>query len=106
MAFKATVFGLALLAAVTSTYAADAPGAVLSAPGGRFAFGQIGSGRVDQYLLDTQTGKVWQMQCAKKGAEPFSCEVNVFVPLLFSESGGFVVQPTVTPSTPTATPKH
>lgn len=32
---------------------------VLAAPGGRYVFGQISSFRRDQFLLDTQTGRVW-----------------------------------------------
>lgn len=32
----------------------------LSAPNGRFVLGQISDSRSDQYLLDTQTGRVWQ----------------------------------------------
>ncbi len=32
----------------------------LSAPNGRFVLGQISDFRSDQYLLDTQTGRVWQ----------------------------------------------
>ena len=35
--------------------------AVLAAPGGRFVFGQISSFRSDQYMLDTQTGRLWQV---------------------------------------------
>lgn len=38
-------------------------GKVLSQPGGRFAFGQISSARVDQYMLDTATGRLWQLNC-------------------------------------------
>lgn len=33
--------------------------AVLSAQGGRFIFGQVSSFRRDQYLLDSQTGRMW-----------------------------------------------
>jgi hypothetical protein len=32
----------------------------LSAPNGRFVLGQISDFRSDQYLLDTQTGRIWQ----------------------------------------------
>jgi hypothetical protein len=35
--------------------------AVLSAPGGRYVLGQISSARADQNLLDTQSGRVWQV---------------------------------------------
>jgi hypothetical protein len=35
--------------------------AVLSTTGGRYVFGQISSMRADQYMLDTQTGRLWQL---------------------------------------------
>ena len=106
MNFKSTVFGLSLMAAATSSLATDVPGSALSAPGGRFVYGQVSSARSDQYLLDTQTGRLWQMQCAKKGAEPYSCEANVLTPVLFSENGTFVVQSTSVPLAPVPVPKH
>lgn len=34
---------------------------VLSSASGRFVFGQISEYRRDQYLLDTQTGRLWQI---------------------------------------------
>ena len=33
----------------------------LSAINGRFVFGQISDFRSDQYMLDTQTGRLWQI---------------------------------------------
>jgi hypothetical protein len=53
----------ALLASVGTTYAADVPIGVLSAPGGRYVFGQISARTSDRYLLDTQTGRLWQITC-------------------------------------------
>jgi hypothetical protein len=41
--------------------AADVAKAPLAAPGGRFVLGQISDARADEYLLDTQTGKVWRI---------------------------------------------
>lgn len=35
---------------------------VLASPGGRFVFGQISVMRKDQYLLDTATGRLWEMR--------------------------------------------
>ena len=34
---------------------------VLSAPNGRFVFGQISSSSKDQFMLDTATGRLWRM---------------------------------------------
>lgn len=36
-------------------------GSVLASPGGRYVFGQISPARRDQYMLDTQTGRLWQI---------------------------------------------
>lgn len=33
----------------------------LSSANGRFVFGQISDFRSDQYMLDTQTGRLWQI---------------------------------------------
>lgn len=34
---------------------------VLATPSGRYVFGQISDFRRDQFLLDTQTGRLWQV---------------------------------------------
>lgn len=38
---------------------------VLSAPGGRYVFGQISEFRRDQFMLDTQTGRLWKIVLQK-----------------------------------------
>ena len=40
---------------------------VLSSSSGRFVFGQISDFRRDQFLLDTQTGRLWQMVSSGEG---------------------------------------
>jgi len=35
--------------------------AVLSAPGGRYVYGQISEFGRDRFMLDTQTGRLWQL---------------------------------------------
>jgi hypothetical protein len=42
--------------------------AVLSVTGGRYVFGQISSMRADQFMLDTQTGRLWQLAVDTNGA--------------------------------------
>ncbi|SHN18851.1 hypothetical protein SAMN02787076_03927 [Rhizobacter sp. OV335] len=37
---------------------------MLAAEGGRFVFGQISDYRADQFLLDTKTGRLWQIVLA------------------------------------------
>lgn len=49
-------FFIMFLVVVSSVF-----GNQLGVDGGRFVFGQISEMRRDQYLLDTQTGQVWQV---------------------------------------------
>lgn len=37
------------------------PPTVLKSETGRFVFGQVGPARADQFLLDTKTGRMWQI---------------------------------------------
>lgn len=70
---KLTHFAIAIAASALSTwvYAADAVKVtppqqkVLASSNGRFVFGQISEFRRDQYMLDTQTGRVWQIVMRK-----------------------------------------
>lgn len=58
---------LALILLAGPVFAQDKPSSILAAAGGRYVFGQISSMRADQYLLDTQTGRVWQLVTDKDG---------------------------------------
>lgn len=40
---------------------------VLSSDNGRYVFGQVSQARKDQYLLDTKTGKLWNVVANKEG---------------------------------------
>ena len=42
---------------------------VLSSPGGRYVFGQVSTFRRDQFLLDTQTGRMWEVVVDKAGQD-------------------------------------
>lgn len=53
------MFRLILLLAICAF--AEEHRAPLSAPGGRFVFGQTSEFRRDQFMLDTQTGRLWQI---------------------------------------------
>lgn len=44
-----------------SSWAQDAKRQTLSVPGGRFVLGQVGDDASSQYLLDSQTGRVWEV---------------------------------------------
>lgn len=52
---------LLLLAICGTLNAQEQRPTILSAPGGRFAFGQISPMRKDQYMLDTATGRLWEV---------------------------------------------
>lgn len=41
--------------------------AVLSSDSGRYVYGQLSSVRADQFLLDTKTGRLWNMKVSEKG---------------------------------------
>ena len=51
-----------------SQSARDSSYSALSAPGGRYVFGQIGLARADQFMLDTQTGRLWRLVVDKNDA--------------------------------------
>ena len=58
---------------------------VLAAPGGRFVFGRVSKTDGDQYLLDTQTGRLWYVLLTKdKNQET----VQVLQPVLFLSEDG------------------
>ena len=42
---------------------------VLKSENGRFVYGQVGPARADQFLLDTQTGRLWQIVVDKEGRQ-------------------------------------
>ncbi len=68
---------------------ANQPGTTLSAPGGRYVFGQISALRRDQYMLDTQTGRLWQFVCVEKDAtDQTTCLENGLEPVPFLNSKG------------------
>lgn len=58
----------------------------LASPTGRYVLGQIDPARADQYLLDTQTGRVWQLACAEAGETPGSCKQTILQPVMILQS--------------------
>lgn len=71
----AALFVLLVLSVPAQT--ADAPArAVLSAPSGRFVFGQTGNMAIHHFMLDTATGRLWQLQSDKD-------EGLVLVPVIY-----------------------
>lgn len=83
-----------VLFAISTAAAADveAPGTVLAAPGGRYVFGQVSAFGQHQFMLDTQTGRLWRMVCARqreKAPDEKRAQCEVF---------GLDPQPYLTPS--------
>jgi hypothetical protein len=81
------------LCAATASAQAQAPSAghvnVLSATGGRYVFGQISDSRRDQYMLDTQTGRLWVQTCiASSKEDPKQCAQTGLVPVSFTDGKG------------------
>jgi hypothetical protein len=73
---------------------------VLAAPGGRYVLGQISSFRRDQFLLDTQTGRVW----TSVNAGTSDKENIVWVPMQFVANDTPVPGFSFTPVEPVVTP--
>ena len=59
---------------------------VLSSQGGRYVFGQIYQMRKDQYLLDTQTGRMWVMVADKDGNPMLQ---SIYFATIFNERFNF-----------------
>lgn len=87
-----TTISAALVLACFSAQAQTDPApqrAALGAPGGRFVFGQVSDFRRDQYLLDTQTGRLWQKVCAAVNKQnPPNCDITIMQPMDFVDDNG------------------
>lgn len=80
---------LAMAAALSSgaLHAESSSGTALGAAGGRYVFGQISDARRDQYMLDTQTGRVWLMACSQRDSTS-NCTSTVLQPVLYVDING------------------
>lgn len=68
-------------------------GSVLSSAGGRYVFGQISGYGRHQFMLDTQTGRLWRMVCAKLGEKQpgdvvTPCDLHALDPQPYLNSQG------------------
>jgi hypothetical protein len=55
--------------ALAQSAPSNPPPTVLKSEVGRFVFGQISAMRADQFMLDTQTGRLWQIVVDKEGRQ-------------------------------------
>lgn len=65
---------------------------VLASSNGRYVFGQVSEYRRDQYMLDTQTGRLWQI-VLRKGKNPDGSEAagdgfSILDPVPYSDING------------------
>lgn len=61
---------------------------VLSTENGRYIFGQISDFRADQYMLDTQTGKLWSIGLADIKVGDKTQEVRTLTPVQYLDTSG------------------
>ena len=95
-------------AATVAAQPVSAPGSVLSAPGGRFVFGQVSDAARHQYLLDTQTGRLWSIKCIVEDASSADalksprCLYQRLDPVFFDDDGAVLPSSSATavPRTP------
>lgn|SRR5487761_1938432 len=80
---------LVLCGAASASAAGEGwPSGSLSAPGGRYVFGQINQMARDQYMLDTQTGRLWRIMCAESDpADATKCLGTILVPVGYGGPG-------------------
>ena len=80
---KRCLFPIFALASVTAAFAADTPIAVLNSPVGRYVFGEISAQHADVYMLDAQTGRLWQITCFDQPAPAAGalCQDRRLVPI-------------------------
>lgn len=58
----------------------------LTAENGRYVYGQISELRRDQYMLDTKTGRLWNLNVIVKGIGEDRKESYVLSPILYQLS--------------------
>jgi hypothetical protein len=68
----------------------------LSSPGGRFVFGQISEFRRDQFMLDTQTGRLWVKAVRpppknEDGTQPAGGGIEFLEPVPYSDGQGNLI---------------
>ena len=86
---RAVILCSALVMCATASHAQQSPSlhGVLSVPGGRYVFGQVSEFAKHQYMLDTQTGRLWKMICvvADKSAASSECIYNRLDPVYYGD---------------------
>jgi hypothetical protein len=98
---KILIIAASLIVTAPIAYAQSAPNIpqpkipqrkTLSSEGGRYVFGQVSEYRQDQYMLDTQTGRLWVMAMSppknQDGSNSAGGGVLVLQPVQYIDSDG------------------
>lgn len=96
--------GLSLACGHSWAQTVDPAGTVMAAPGGRYVFGQISNGRRDQFMLDTQTGQLWQLVCMHSAQGEPACSRTTLQAVQYQETPDLAPQQTPTPPSAARTP--
>lgn len=94
MVLRARLSTLAFaLCCLTGAYAET--GSVLSATGGRFVYGQVSAFGRDQFMLDTQDGRLWRIVCiVEEGASADAkCKYHRLDPIYYNTDDGLMLTP-------------
>lgn len=86
---RALLIGAAALFSIAPAIAADGYN-LLAAPGGRYVYGWAGGTAKTAALLDTQTGRMWEIVCivADSTALKPDCIRTEFRPFFFKKENG------------------
>jgi hypothetical protein len=92
------LFAGAAFVAAAQPAAQGAHGA-LSSSNGRYVFGQISEFRKDQFMLDTQTGRLWQIvQMGYKNADGTEGSYTMLNSIPYDQKGVYTLPQPIGPS--------
>jgi hypothetical protein len=81
-------------------------GQALSSATGRFVFGQISESGKDKYMLDTQTGRLWEViSYCEDMSKRETCQAAVLRPVLYESIGRTVTSQAPIPEPPAPQPR-
>jgi len=94
---RLAVFALVVLSTSLPSAAQEearkSPPKMLQADGGRYVFGQLSDFRADQFMLDTKTGRLWQIVLVKDEKGGPDLKVLQVVPYTSISDGKWSLEP-------------
>lgn len=89
---KIVLMAACLLSASVWGQSEPRPGSVLSSANGRYVFGQVSVARRDQFMLDTQTGRLWQIvQSSYKKEDGTEGKYEILQSIPYDQQGMYTV---------------